>query len=119
MMIPYASLSEALDSATKGVQILKAGEVTVRKAEFAKHLWIVQGHAQYRLLGDFPETFGAEGDPTDADVAVLQNLESALCDYADLDEPCTYGGIFDRIDWVKLVKLLIKVAPLFLESEPE
>jgi hypothetical protein len=116
-MVPYASLSEALDSGTKAVQILKAGEVTTRKAELAKHIWVVQGHAQYRLLGDFPQTFGAEGDPNDADVAVFQNLEAELMAYADLDDTAAYGGFFDKIDWKKLVALLIKIAPLFLETE--
>lgn len=119
-MIPYATLSEALDYATKAVQIIKAGEASTRKAELAKYLWLVQGHAQYRLLGDFPANFGAEGDTTEGDVVVLHELESCLCDYADLDQPCSYaGGIFDRIDWVKLVKLLIKIAPLFLDEAPE
>lgn len=116
-MQPYPQLSEALDSATSAVQILKAGEVSTRKAELAKHIWVVQGHAQYRLLGDFPPNFGAEGDPVDSQVAVLESLEAELCAYADLDEPCTYGGIFDRVDWVKLVKLLIKIAPLFLDQD--
>ncbi len=116
-MVPYASLSEALDSGTRAIQILKAGEVPTRKAEFAKHIWVVQGHAQYRLLGDFPQNFGAEGDPTDADAAVFQSLEAELVSYADLDDTCTYGGIFDKIDWNKLVALIIKIAPLFLEQE--
>jgi hypothetical protein len=118
-MTPYASFTEAVDSATTAVNILRAGEVTTRKAEFAKHLWVIQGHAQYRLLGDFPPTFGAEGDPTNAEAEVFHQLESALCDYADLDEPCGYGGILDRFDWVKLVKLLIKLAPLFLDEAPQ
>jgi len=116
-MQPYPQLSEALDSGTTAVQILKAGEVTTRKAEFAKHLWLVQGHAQYRLLGDFPANFGAEGDPNDADVSVFQSLEAELISYADLDDTCEYGGFFDKVDWKKLVALLIKIAPLFLETE--
>ena len=113
-MTPYPLQSEAVDAALKSGAILTSGAISSQRTELAYYLWIVQGHAQYRLIGDVRPTFGASAELTEADIAAFNSLYSSLADFAQL--PQTYGGFLDKIDWKKLVELLIKIAPLFLDQ---
>jgi hypothetical protein len=113
-MTPYPAFSEALESAQAAFAIIKAGEVSTRKGELAYHAWIVQGHAQFRLLGNATPNFAASAPPSDEESAIFEKLSGELADQVGV--PQTYGGIFDKVDWKKLVALLIKFAPLFLDE---
>ena len=116
-MTPYPAFSEALESAQAAFTIIKTGEAATRKGELGYHLWIVQGHAQYRLLGEIKPTFAASAPLTDADCAVFELLSGELADQVGV--PQEFSGILDnlkKVDWQKLVALLIKFAPLFLDQ---
>lgn len=116
-MTPYPAFSEALESAQAAFTIIKTGEATTRKGELGYHLWIVQGHAQYRLLGEIKPTFAASAPLTEAECASFELLSGELADQVGV--PQEFSGILDnlkKVDWQKLIALLIKFAPLFLDQ---
>jgi len=90
-------------------------EVLARKAEVGLHVWNLQGYAQAMILGNPEGPFGESATAAADSAAQVEELQLAMSNLDDgrfaANEPVVVGG---RIDWAKLMALVMKLLPIIL-----
>jgi len=94
------------------ITIIKSGEATQKTAELAHDVWVIQGYAQSRIIGD-PNFSLSQVTPLSATAETEEDLGVALLEksvtQSETIEAQNLNSVLSTIDWVTIMQWSIRV----------
>ena len=105
-MTPYPADLPVLETRNV-INIARSGEIASKKAEFAHDLWVVQGYAQSRLLGETSFNLSSQSAPETCCGGNCTSAQSVCDPLAEMEKVLAQAeGISAQalIDWKAILK---------------
>lgn len=89
------------------VAIVRAGEIAAKKADFAHDVWIVQGYAQSRILGDPSISLISSQASKDCEdpVALLEKIVAS----SNTVSAQGLKDVLSNVDWATILQWAVKI----------